>query len=991
VFRHTFDPGPLGIDFLAGSDGSVTITGVTAEKYRAAIHTGDVVIAINSKPVSAKTAADFAGAVKAANTPLSFELFRSVRNIECQLTESQLQRCILGGGCCLAHHTGCGSGAACVPTPQPTPAPLTVAPTPAPTPIPTSQLELCIQQQVPETGSRSVDAGKCAIEDVHALKFLTSKTNIATFDDNCTLFQTALEYLPVIRARRCDVQFWRRYFSPVLNNWFSNQTKKEYKISDHGQTVGKAVHSFMNALFYAFTTEAIDFVWQANSDSTWKWTNGIAECKRQGWACLFEHPHAFEEDLEDDGEPDDPSLVDAASSLFAQRTSNSNSNNIIQLLLLGQLAAAMFRPTEVVRRYLLDNTVHIRNVERHGSSLVAAVHVRHGDSCEQEVYATGPRGVTWSRAAGGRPCYAVAVYMEQIQRLKKKYGITKVFLGTDSHRMIEQVKARTAEFSGFDWTFVDSNRSQISRYNASSFMAEWIENKHDLRMHDVTLGAVADLELLGRADMLVASLGSHFSRPAYFLIVGRTGRVAPFISVDGHSLCCHSFFYCSDKTTWYDYAHEAHKYNKDMSIQKCLWQISMIGQPELFPGNNDVWYKETFLAAQQDHAGFLAQQDVGCTVAFQVPPAEGNTQVASLISKEAALQTGKRTVTCCLPENMHATLTEIADSKGILKVEFADNMAGFGTLFFLYPINHILLAQRLCLTPWVHFERPWKQVTYTDAEWEWYFEPVSLLTSTIVPTVIKTANLSLYSVMPLPTLHYDAPFAVHSYYWTPGSIDEGKDGQFPEWDLYNENWYWRQRSTAARIVASYIKVKPGIQQVVDDAWQRLSNNRKTKVIGIHLRGTDKGGAQSENGRRQIQLEEYLPYLYRYLEVYPDALVFAASDSWSFLESLKSDAKLSGKLYTQDRLIQDGGQKIERGKGGHSENVGLYFNANKTGTMQRGLAVLYDILLLAKCDFLLHTASAVPESAIYLNLRLHNDSVHLQYKNRPRPNEVLFDT
>lgn len=37
-----------------------------------------------------------------------------------------------------------------------------------------------------------------------------------------------------------------------------------------------------------------------------------------------------------------------------------------------------------------------------------------------------------------------------------------------------------------------------------------------------------------------------------------------------------------------------------------------------------------------------------------------------------------------------------------------------------------------------------------------------------------------------------------------------------------------------------------------------------------------------------------------------------------------------------------------------------------------------MLLLSRCDFLLHAASGVAEFAIYFNPRLHSNSVHLQY-------------
>ena len=46
----------------------------------------------------------------------------------------------------------------------------------------------------------------------------------------------------------------------------------------------------------------------------------------------------------------------------------------------------------------------------------------------------------------------------------------------------------------------------------------------------------------------------------------------------------------------------------------------------------------------------------------------------------------------------------------------------------------------------------------------------------------------------------------------------------------------------------------------------------------------------------------------------------------------------------------------------------------------------DILLLSKCEYLLHTASGVAESAIFFNFKLHKNGVHLEFtQKRQIPN------
>ena len=50
----------------------------------------------------------------------------------------------------------------------------------------------------------------------------------------------------------------------------------------------------------------------------------------------------------------------------------------------------------------------------------------------------------------------------------------------------------------------------------------------------------------------------------------------------------------------------------------------------------------------------------------------------------------------------------------------------------------------------------------------------------------------------------------------------------------------------------------------------------------------------------------------------------------------------------------------------------------------GVEVLLDTLLLAKCDFLLKSSSAVSEFALYYNPRLHNQSYDFSIPDQPPP-------
>ena len=67
-----------------------------------------------------------------------------------------------------------------------------------------------------------------------------------------------------------------------------------------------------------------------------------------------------------------------------------------------------------------------------------------------------------------------------------------------------------------------------------------------------------------------------------------------------------------------------------------------------------------------------------------------------------------------------------------------------------------------------------------------------------------------------------------------------------------------------------------------------------------------------------------------------------------------------------------------------------FKAHQSDQVRVAREVHMDIQMLARCDYLLHGASAVAEAAISLNLRLHWNSTHLEYKSACEPNATCHD-
>lgn len=152
------------------------------------------------------------------------------------------------------------------------------------------------------------------------------------------------------------------------------------------------------------------------------------------------------------------------------------------------------------------------------------------------------------------------------------------------------------------------------------------------------------------------------------------------------------------------------------------------------------------------------------------------------------------------------------------------------------------------------------------------------------------------------------------------------------------------------------------------------------MLGVHLRGTDKGRylASAASGRPVAPLE-YEPYVDAFLRSHPNGSVFVATDSPAFLAEVRSHWverwPHAPFRWRDDVLRSEANVAFEKAAA----------SGRGSSNARKGEEVLIDALLLARCDWLLHSASGVAEFAIYWNLKLHRRSVHLQYtENRQVP-------
>ena len=236
-------------------------------------------------------------------------------------------------------------------------------------------------------------------------------------------------------------------------------------------------------------------------------------------------------------------------------------------------------------------------------------------------------------------------------------------------------------------------------------------------------------------------------------------------------------------------------------------------------------------------------------------------------------------------------------------------------------------------------------------------------------------------------VHRVLPWALRTYYY--GAARSSAAGGARANETYDAAWYGQQRSEGARLVNRYLRLQPAVASRLSnlstallgrDESTRLPLSR-SPILGVHLRGTDKGKYLSTAGSgRPIGPTEYEPYVTAFLKAHgPSAKVFVATDSPSYLDEVKRKWPADKLIYRSEVLRHESNVAFVGGKGGGKRNGGAA--AIGSGNYRKGEEVLLDALLLSKCDFLLHSASGVAEFAIYWsdNMRLHSNSVHLQYE------------
>jgi hypothetical protein len=140
-----------------------------------------------------------------------------------------------------------------------------------------------------------------------------------------------------------------------------------------------------------------------------------------------------------------------------------------------------------------------------------AMHVRHGDACDTK----------W------RKCAELDEYMRHAEVLRKKYGLSTIYLMTDDPKI-----ATADTLAPYRKTF----RIVTQPLDRSMFEGKakktWVEKKLDALGSDLLNSVLKDVHAARQCDALIGGFGGQLSKVVVGLITARKGAVPPYVSID---------------------------------------------------------------------------------------------------------------------------------------------------------------------------------------------------------------------------------------------------------------------------------------------------------------------------------------------------------------------------------------------------------------------------------------------------------------------------
>lgn len=404
----------------------------------------------------------------------------------------------------------------------------------------------------------------------------------------------------------CDRLFKMAFSAHLMKN--KNMTKHSGYPQDcrvpnecHTPSLGKFIRYNSLMQFHAYRGLANDTLFDFQYPWGFRWARDIRSCDvdgatRNSWECAFS---PFSKSLEQDLANRDKRLLhpdkreapisEATATLldslmpYVDEMRRQRRNNMAQLLLYGRILYTISQPSNLVQKYISEHTITLNphvvlsysKEKFNGSASTSALapvesggrrpignplhkapptismHVRQGDSCDKvldHMVEDMTHYITKNSSNGEvvRPCFSIDVYMIALRALREKYGSLQVYLSTDSQEMMHRAQLEV----DFTWVLINSSRSAYANPNNLRGNMKYVDFFESSSNEAVLFGGLADLNLLARGDIFLGAFTSHFSKIAYYAMVGHHMRVLPFHSLD-YPLSCDT----TDTCTKEDLAH----------------------------------------------------------------------------------------------------------------------------------------------------------------------------------------------------------------------------------------------------------------------------------------------------------------------------------------------------------------------------------------------------------------------------------------------------
>eukprot|EP01084_Bolivina_argentea_P121133 214702_1 len=325
----------------------------------------------------------------------------------------------------------------------------------------------------------------------------------------------------------------------------------------------------------------------------------------------------------------------------------------------------------------------------------------------------------------------------------------------------------------------------------------------------------------------------------------------------------------------------------------------------------------------------------------------------------------------------------------IFVAQGGDGRAAFATNFYVYGINFIIYALEHNMQIWFNYIPDINELHHVNElghnSWNYYFKPIEPSSISQIQTQCNLYEMTSLSLKQLLFLHQKSNSSVHAWYvnhWLRKVMDK---------NWYYPKWFYKHRLKGYQIVSKYIHVRDDLIKECNQKWKLLlkkSNKYMTLLkndfvfLGVQMRGTDKTA-----GRRLVFPEEYLRYIFLFVQYFMQSekqpKVFLATDDINYIKYIRYYWHYNEYLPSNDIRFEFNNIVIMQTDIIRSKYNNAVFNLNileinKYKRYIMGKEVLFDILMLSKCDYFIHSASAVAEAVFYNNLKLHNNSIHLEF-------------